>query len=468
MNLKKAAFINALGKYSKIFLTIVVNAILARLLTPNDYGIVAVITVFSTFFTTFSDMGFSTAIIQKKDLKKYDIDHIFSLTVYISFFLAIVFAFLSYPLSLFYNNHAYFSLGLLLSISLFFDALSMVPNGILNRNKKFITIAFRTVIVYAIAAIITVVLAYLHFRYYSLAIQAILTAFFTFIWNYLSIRPKFNLRIDLSSVKKVLNYSGYQFAFNIVNYFSRNLDNLLAGKFFGSTSLGYYNKAYSLMLYPVNNLTGVVTPVLHPLLSDYQNIQSVIYEKYMKVFKILFCVALIIAPICYLASDEIIDIIYGSNWDASAECFRILSIAIIPQMINASAGAVFQATNNTKLLFVNSCINTTITVVAILLGVFWGRNIISLSYFVAGAYWLHFFTVYLMLIRLALNRPLKEFFRQLIPEGIILIGMVIACIMYNWHVSSLLFSLGLKGGYLGIIYLVLLFITGEYRIYIHL
>ena len=92
MNMRKAALVNAIGKYSKIFLSLVVNAILARILSPNDYGIVAVITVFSTFFTTFSDMGFGPAIIQNKELTEDDIGNIYSFTVYISVGLMFVFS----------------------------------------------------------------------------------------------------------------------------------------------------------------------------------------------------------------------------------------------------------------------------------------------------------------------------------------------------------------------------------------
>ena len=76
MEIKKAALINAAGKYSKIFLSLIVNAVLARILSAEDYGVVAVITVFSTFFTTFSDMGFGPAIIQNKDLTEDDINNI--------------------------------------------------------------------------------------------------------------------------------------------------------------------------------------------------------------------------------------------------------------------------------------------------------------------------------------------------------------------------------------------------------
>lgn len=465
MEIKRAAIINALGKYSKIILSLVVNAILARILSAEDYGIVAVITVFSTFFTTFSDMGFGPAIIQNKELTEQDVNNIYSFTVYISFGLMVIFAICSFPISWFYEDHVYVSLGLLLSISLLFNALNMVPNGILNRDKKFVSIAIRTVVVYIGAAVVTIMLAMCGLRYYALAIQAILTAFLTFIWNYLTTRPRFRVRFRMDSIRKVMNYSGYQFAFNLMNYFSRNLDNLLTGKFMGSAELGYYNKAYSLMLYPVNNLTGVISPVLHPILSDYQKQLDIIYKKYMKIVRILFCTGLYVAPVCYLAAEELIAILYGANWNASSICFRILSIAIIPQMINSSAGSIFQAIGNTKLLFLNSCVNTGITVIAILIGIFGGKSIQALSVCVAIAYICHFITAFTMLIKMGFCLKMSSFITELMPEVFILFVMVIAVGVYPFAVSGILLSAVTKGLYLGGVYLVALLMSKEYRLF---
>lgn len=465
ISIKKAALINGAGKYSKIFLSILVNAILARLLSPADYGIVAVITVFSTFFTTLSDMGFGVAIVQNKALTKRDIDNIYSFTVYVSFALMLIFIVFSFPIAKFYNNSVYIPLGFLLSISLLFDAMNMVPNGILNRNKEFVTIAVRTVIVYALAAVITVVLALMGFRYYSLAIQAIVTSVFTFLWNYITTHPKFKLKFRMESIKKVFNYSAYQFAFNFVNYFSRNLDNLLTGKFMGDAQLGYYNKAYSLMLYPVNNLTGVVSPVLHPILSDYQRNFETIYNKYIKVFKFLFCIGAFVAPLCYLASNEIISIIYGNNWQKSIICFQFLSIAIIPQMLNSSSSGVFQALGNTKLLFWNSCINTGITVIAILIGVFAGKNIMALSVAVSIAYVCHSFTAFYMLIRLGFKYKIGKFLEDILPDLVILLGMEIGVACYHFNVSNMIISGMLKALYLMVLFILLLYLTGEYKLF---
>lgn len=463
-SLKKAAIINGSGKYSKILLSVIVNAILARILSPSDYGIVAVITVFSTFFTTLSDMGFGVAVVQDKGLKKEDIDNIFSFTVYVSFGLMLLFALFSIPIAKFYKNSVYIPLGLLLSFSLLFDAMNMVPNGILNRHKEFMVIAIRTVVVYVIAAVVTVILALMGFRYYALVIQAIITSVFTFVWNWATTRPKFKIKIGMDSVRRVLNYSVYQFLFNFINYFSRNLDNLLTGKFMGDAQLGYYNKAYSLMLYPVNNLTGVVSPVLHPILSDFQHNFEIIYKKYLKVFKILFMLGAFVSPLCYLGGKEIITIMYGSNWAASVICFQFLSIAIIPQMLNSSSSGVFQALGNTRLLFWNSCINTGITVIAILIGVFDGGNIVSLSAAVGLAYVCHFFTAFYMLIKWGFGYKFSRFLGDILPDLIVLLGMELAVIIYPFDIQNSFVSLLVKTGFLAISFIILLWITGEYKL----
>lgn len=466
MNIKEAAIINMAGKYAKVFLSIIVNAILARLLSAEDYGIVAVITVFSTFFTTLSDMGFGTAIVQNRELTKEDIDSIYSFTVYISFFLMIIFTICSFFIATFYNDKVYITLGQFLSIALLFNALNMVPNGILNREKKFVSIAIRTVFVYVGTMIITIILAFMGLKYYALVIQAILSASLTFIWNYVTTKPKFEVRFKSESIKKVLNYSSYQFGFNLVNYFSRNLDNLLTGKFMGSAELGYYNKAYSLMLYPINNLTGVISPVLHPILSDYQKQIEVIYKKYMKIVRLLTCMGLFIAPLCMLAAEEIITILYGDNWQSSIRCFQLLSIAIVPQMINSSAGSIFQAIGNTKLLFYNSCINTAITVCAIIIGVFLGHNIQVLSLCVAVAYLCHFLTAFTMLIKLGFKYKMSSFIAELLPEIFILVIMFSATKLYPFQVKGVFLSAIAKGLYMGTIYCIVLLLSGEYKLFL--
>ncbi|HFI0501325.1 TPA: lipopolysaccharide biosynthesis protein [Streptococcus suis] len=463
--MKKAAIINASGKYSKVILSLIVNAILARILSAEDYGIVAIITVFSTFFTTFSDMGFGAAIVQKKNLTEDEINDIYSFSVYVSIALMIGFVIFSYLIAYFYKNDVFIGLGRLLSLSLLFNSLNMVPNGLLSKEKRFSTIAIRTVTVYVISSILVILFAIFGFSYYALAMETVLTAFLTFLWNYSTLKLKFKKRFDFGSIKGILHYSGFQFGFNIINYFSRNLDNLLTGRIFGSAQLGYYSKAYTLMLYPVNNLSGVITPVIHPILSEFQDDLKLVYLKFIKVLKILFCLGVYVGPLCFLASEEMIGILYGPNWSISAECFKILSLAIIGQMVNSCAGGVFQAIGNTKLLFINGIVNTIITIIAIFLGVFYGQSIIGLSWCVTIAYLLHFCITFYMLIHLGFRFSILDFIRDLLPEIILIITMYGACFVYPFIIKNDISSLLSKSTYLGIIYIIFMLITGEMKLF---
>lgn len=464
MGLRNATLIYAFGKYSKVIIQFLVTIVLARLLTPYDYGIVAIISVFSSLFSSFSDMGFGVAIVQKRWLTKKQIEDIFSFTLYFSFMLALVFGFLSYFIAKFYNDRVYISLGWMLSLSLFFNALNMVPNGLMNKHELFKQIALRTVISYTISAIMAIIFAYLGFRYYALVLQSILAAIITFFWNYSNLKLKFRFRFNMNSIKVVSSYSGYQFAFNIVNYLSENLDSLLTGKFFGSKALGYYNKAFNLTLYPVDNLVGVNTPVLHPILSKYQKNKNVIYTKYLRVFKILFLISSYVSVFCFFASSEIIILVYGNQWKAAIPCFHVLSLVIFTRTLNASCAAIFQVLNNTRLLFYNGALNTVITVIAILIGVFLGGNIYYLSLCIAISYIIQFITAFYMLIRLAFNFSFLRFVKDIHKLLIMFVLLIISTLIFNFNMPSNILTLMAKFVYISIVFVILVFLTGQFNI----
>ena len=137
-------------------------------------------------------------------------------------------------------------------------------------------------------------------------------------------------------------------------------------------------------------------------------------------------------------------------------------------MINSSAGSIFQAIGNTKLLFVNSCINTCITVVAIIVGVFGGKSIQTLSLCVAIAYVCHFVTAFTMLIKMGFKYKMSDFIKELMPELFILIVMLVAVKLYPLYITGSILSAMVKCVYLGVFYLVALFVSKEYRMFVSL
>ena len=464
MNLKRAAIINGVARFSKIFIQIIVNAILARILLPEAFGVVAVITVFTTFFNTFADMGFGAAIIQHKDLTEDDIDSIYSVTLYIGLLLAIAFCILSLPIALFYDNSVYLKIGPMLSLSLLFNTFNMIPNAILMRDKKFTLISIRTIVVYLGGGIIAVILSLFGFSYYALVVQTVLIAAITYIWNYLSTKPRFIFKVNMKSLKKVAQFSFFQFAFNIINYFSRNLDNLLTGKFLGDINLAYYDKAYTLMLYPVNNLTGVISPVLHPVLSDFQHDKKYIYNSYIKIARILGIIGAYVSSFCFLASKELILIVYGNRWEGAIVCFSALSLVVAMQMLNSCSGAIFQSIGNTKLLFISGAINSLITIIMIFIGIFGGKSINALAVCIAFAYFMHFISAQYIVVKYGFNYNVFLFYKDIKNEIILFVMLIVGALVYPFNIDNLFLAFTIKLVWISVITLVVLLITKEYKV----
>lgn len=463
IDLKESIIINALGKYSKYILTVIVNAILARLLTPDDYGLVAVVTVFLVFFSNLADTGFSVAVVQNKKLSKSDLNSIFTCSVYISIMISILFTMLAYPVSWFYNEQKYVDIVLLLSISLLFNSMNMVPIGILNKEKKFKTIAYRNLVVYLFASVCAIWLAYFDFRYFSLVIQGLISAAIAWIWNFYKSDLEFVKSVDVNAIKKVFTFSLYQFYFNLVCWFSRYLDNFLIGIYLGSFALGIYSQAYNLMLLPITGITHVITTVLHPVLCEFQNDKEILYDKYYKVIEFITIIAIFIESFALLAYNEIVTCALGNNWSLSAVCFRMLALSIITQMITGTTGAVFQSLGSTKLLFKAGITNVIVTTIAIIISVFTKKSIDIISMYVSLSYIFHFFYSFYILIKYGFKFSYLEFLLKFKLKLILFFGMLFSVYVYNYDIDNNFISLVVKFLYCSMVYIFLLMLTGEYK-----
>lgn len=444
ISIKKASVIFALSKYSNLVINLIITIVLARLLSPYDFGIIALLEVFAYLFILMSEIGISSGIIQNKELTDQDNNSLFSLTIYFGLILMVLFAFSGIPVSIIYGTPIYKYLVPLISISVFFNAINIVPNATLLKQFDFKSIAKRNIIVNVVAGLIAVFLAFFGFRYYALIAFNIINAILLFVWNYSKKRFKFLYRVSFQSLKKILNYSIYQFLFSIVNYFSRNTDKILIGKYFNSEVLGYYDKSYKTLLYPVGYLTNVITPVLHPILSNNQNDHDIILEKYLKVVKFLSIIGVFATGGAFIASAEIILILFGEKWISVVPIFHILSLSIWFQMISSSSGAIFQSAGNTRKLFFTSIFTFATTICLVIAGIL-TNNISSLAYFVLISYILNFITTFIMLIKFVLRKSISQFFLKIIPDYTIVAIIIILSKIINIDIVNIYISFVFKG-----------------------
>lgn len=386
--MKSGLVYTAMAKYSGIVVSLLISSVLARLLPPAAFGVIAIATVFIVFFSIFSDMGLSSAIIQKRDLTKEDYTNLFSLTVYSGLILGGLFFLCSWLISRFYKDPQLIGICQMLSLNIVFATWNIVPNGLLLRDKEFKFIGIRTISIQIVLGIISIIAAYCGAGVYALLINPILGSFLIFLLNYYKQPVSFSLSPQFSSLKKVASYSVYTFGFSLINYFTRNLDKLLVGRVFGLAPLGYYEKSYRLMMLPVQNLASVITPVLHPVLADYQNDLKSQIDKYLKLMKMLALIGMPVSAFLYFSADQLVLIIFGNQWLPSVPVFKILSLSVGLQIVGSTAGALYQAINRTKAMFILGVSNTIINVAGLLIGVYVLKSI-------EGVAWMWVATLYI-------------------------------------------------------------------------
>lgn len=412
---------SAMGKYSNMLIQILLNSILSRILTPKEFGIVAVVNVFLIFFQMLADFGIGPAIIQHKSLSKDEIQQIFSFTIVMSVIIGVLFMLMGYPISLFYNNEVYRPISIALGFCVIFYTLYLVPQATIQKRKDFKTINIALIGSNIANAVVSIGLAFLGASYYSLIFGNIARAAFLFVFYKLQTDLKFNLKTSIEPLKKIYSFSKNQFLFNFINYFSRNLDSILIGKFFSSSSLGYYNKSYQLSLYPNQVLSSIITPVIQPIMSNYENDLDRIKSVYFKVTSVLATIGAPLSVFLFFSAEDVILFLFGNQWEGSILSFRILAISIFIQMLQSSTGAIFQSGNRTDLLLRSGILSTILNITAIIIGIVLG-NIDYVALMIVISFTINFFiNNYLLMYRMFDSNFIPLF--KLLVQPLILGGL---------------------------------------------
>lgn len=381
-----AAAIQFGSRYANVAMQIVLTAVLARLLTPQEFGTVAIVSVFTSFFAVFADLGIGPAIVQFPDLEESDINALFSFSALVAIVASIAFFFLSWPIAAIYGDPQLIPLFHLTSAAVFFSTINMVPNGLLLQNKQFGTIGGGVIVATLVSGIVGVGAAVFGLGCYALVAQSIVLSAATFFWNLAHTKVGFGFTGMRSSLKRIANFSGFQTAFQFVNYFSRNLDNLLTGAFMGPETLGQYDKAYKLMQMPSTYLSGIFSSVLQPYLAAYSNELDRVYDFWIRMSKFLAILGIWASLIIFFCAEDIVLILYGPQWIPSIPALQMLSLSIALQMVNSTGGAILQSIEHTDYLFASGLIDACISVACILVGVMVFKRIDALGACVSVAY----------------------------------------------------------------------------------
>ncbi len=461
--IKEGVFYTFVLKYANMFVQMLGAAVLARILTPSEYGVVAIIMVIVSFFQLISNFGLGTAIIQKQEITEDNIFSLFIFTIIVGAIISFLFSLLGPVIANFYHNNEYKRIAIILSFVLFFHTANIVPYALIMKNKWFKTIGIIYLVTEIITTIIAIIAALKGYGYYALIIKSITNAFLVFFIDSVTVKLKLSGKLNFRIVKELFSYSFFQLLYNILNYFSRSLDTLLVGKYFGNNILGYYDRAYRLVYLPVNSLSNIITPVLHPILSSHQNDHELIYKVFKESVKLLSIIGIPLTVFITFNAKEIILIMYGNQWTNSVPIFQILSMAIWIQMLLPGTITIFQALGKTNYLFIYGLLSALFVVLAIVIGIFFFGNIKMIAVLLLIAYIISICIAFYMLMIRLLNKSILEVTKLLVPGFYSGLAFIIFNALFKSfiNIQNLVISFLLNLLFSGIIFILILYKTGE-------
>lgn len=467
MNHLKVGFLfTGIAKFSNLIVNLIVNAILSRLLTPEEYGVVSIVQVFILFFQLFVEAGMGPAIIQNKKLTDRDNSILFNYSLIIAVSLAVLYGLFGNVLAYIYSNPIYVSLSWFQTIAILFNGLNVVPSAILNKEKKFKEINFNIIIANIFSGLGGVLAAITGLGVYSLIISSIILALISFILNFRKANIKIVKSWNRSVLNSILDFSVNQFSFNFINYFSRNADSILIGRFIGPGALGNYNKAYQLLMMPNNILLGIINPVLQPVLSEYQNDVLLIRKTYFKILRLLALVGVSLSVFLSIFSQEIILFLFGNQWGAAVFPFRVLATTVWVQMTLSSTGAIFQARDKTRDLLTTGIYSAIILVTSIIIGILIG-DLNSVAISLTIGFYINYFMNFSRVMKLALDTNIFAMLKEF--KNAFIIGLTEIVVMLTIYpmvtrVNNVFLILLISGLIFAFVFLIASYFLGEIKL----
>lgn len=462
-SLRSAVVIQFGSKYINVALTLAVTMVLARILTPEQYGAMAVVSVFLGLFTVIANVGVGAAVVQYRDLTDRDCSALLTFTAIFGIVLALAFCGLSFPVAMLYGSDEYVPLMCLASLSVVFGSVNMVPNGILLRDQMFMTSGVRLIVTSFGSSLIAVVLALLNWGAYALVLNTVLQSLFVLVWNLIAVEIPIGCTDMMGPLKKIVRFSSFQFLSQVLQYFIRNLDNMLIGAVLGSTALGFYDKAYKLAKYPIEIVPSTINPVLKSFFSVAEGDLAKIYDLFFKTQKVMSVVGVLASVMFALCAPELIWLFFGDQWNGSVAPFAILSVSIVFQMMNYMVFSVLEGLKRTDLLFRHTLITSIAMIVLLVVGL-WIGNLEAVAVAVSAYFIFSTVPFVYFVVCKGFRKSISGYLRGFVPEffaGLVAAAAVVGVAQFFSETGVISF---LVKGFVGCaVYLLLIWRMGQVK-----
>ena len=355
----------------RIFLSlksIIVLAVLARALTPSDFGTIAIVVVFTGLGNFIIESGFRNIIIGEKNITDLKLSTLFWYSIFVSCLLTILLLTFAKTIANFYDLQHLEKVLYIISPAFLLYALNLIPLSLYSKRMNFNLLAKRAVVSDLSAGLIAITMAFLGLGYWSLVIQALFKSIISniLLWYQLDWRP--NFAFSIKYLKDTLKLSTAILTNGIMGYIVDNLDNFLIGKYFGTKMLGFYSKSYTIVNLPTINIRSVINKVVFPAMSiAYGKSEDISMYCSKAIKQIIMLVVPIMIPISIFANDFTL-LLFGIKWIEQVPFIKLFAIGGIFYSINNLYIYPLVLISDSKSILISNILRRGSVVIAILIG----------------------------------------------------------------------------------------------------
>jgi len=364
-------------------LQIALGIALARLLTPEDFGLIGLVVIFTGFAGIFADLGLGAAIVQRKDISAPDLNFVFWLNLVTGILLSVATILSSSLIANFYHEPRLIRITALLGLGPVIGSLGLVHGSLMQKEFRFKALAIADMVTMAVSGAAACWFAFRGFGAMSLVIQSLSAQLCSVLLRWIMVKWRPSLRFDWREGRRLLPFGSGLLGSSLVNYWFRNGDNLLIGRFCGAMQLGLYNRGYNLMMIPMGQVHSVLSPVLFPALSSMQGSKSEVRRLFLFSNQAIAVLAFPLMLGLAAVADDFVKVLWGDKWLGAVTIIRVLAIAGAGNSVYTTTGWIYMSMGRSDRMLWWTLIVSPAYLICFAIGLRWGALGVAVAFALA-------------------------------------------------------------------------------------
>lgn len=426
---------SSVQRFGVMAITFVSNIILARLLSPDDFGCIGMLMIFISLSVSFIDGGFGSALIQKKEPTKEDYSTIFYWNIILAVVLYAVLYICAPLIATFYHTSLLADVLRVQGVVLIFNALSIIQQNQLRKKLLFKKLAIVNITSALISLGVAIIMAYKGYGVWALVAQQISLSVINSVLFWMVGHWMPNKVFSWNSFKELFRFGGYMLLSHLFSTLSNEIQGLLVGRIFNPTTMGLYTQAYRLEGSAATATSSILDQVTYPVLASYQDNHNSFIAALRRFIQIPAFVCSLLMMVMIVVAKPLIILLYSAKWVECVPYFQILCTAGLAVCLQGSANNAIAAIGKSNVFFVWTIIKRSLTIVFAVVGILLAGMQGLLWSCVLGAWTVYFINAYLISKYIG-----YAFIKQIVDIlPFILISLVIGLVVFflggllPWH-----------------------------------